>query len=266
MKLLYETAEDKVIAEEIINESSGSKKYYIKGIFSSPGVKNKNGRVYPKSIWEKEVENYQNVLKSGSSNSLLELNHPPRQDVDMMEAVAKMTKLYWKDGYVMGEAVLLDNDKANQLKTLIDNGIKMSVSSRGVGSVKNGLVESFKLITFDIIPNQQQSDVNAQMMGIVEGVLENKEFEINESGLISEVEMCTKDECTLFEKTDIQEATKQKFAELMSSMNEIKNPQYDQVKTIILDSIEGNKINGLSTKDINVKIVFNNKLKSIRFY
>ena len=133
MKLIYEVAEDKVITEQVINESNGTKKYLIKGIFSSPGIKNKNGRIYPKSIWEREVKNYQDVLKSGSSNTLLELNHPARQDVDMMEAVAKMTKLYIDGEYVMGEAVLLDNPKANQLKTLIDNGIKMSVSSRGVG-------------------------------------------------------------------------------------------------------------------------------------
>jgi len=222
MKLIYEVAEDKVVAEQVLEEASGNKKYVIKGIFSSPGIKNKNGRVYPKSIWEKEVKDYQSVLKSGSSNSLLELNHPPRQDVDMMEAVAKMTKLYIDGEYVMGEAVLLDNPKADQLKTLIDNGIKMSVSSRGVGSVKNGLVESFKLITFDVIPNQQQSDLNASMMGIVEGILQDKDYEVNEAGLINEVEMCSKNECTLFNKTDIQEATKEKFGDLLKTLLESK--------------------------------------------
>jgi len=232
MKLLYDTAVNEVIAEEVINEATNSKKYYIKGIFSSPGVKNKNGRIYPKEIWENEVNKYQNVLKSGSSNSLLELNHPPRQDVDMMEAVGKMTKLYWKDGFVMGEAVLLDNEKANQLKTLIDNGIKMSVSSRGVGSVKNGLVEKFNLITFDIIPNQQQSDINASMMGIVEGILEDKEFEINESGIITEVKMCSKNECNLFEAEDVKEATKQKFNDILEAIKSIKSNKSNELSKI----------------------------------
>lgn len=263
MKLIYEVAEDKVITEQVINEANGSKKYLIKGIFSSPGIKNKNGRIYPKSIWEREVTKYQDVLKSGSSNTLLELNHPPRQDVDMMEAVAKMTKLYIDGDYVMGEAVLLDNPKANQLKTLIDNGIKMSVSSRGVGSVKNGLVEDFKLITFDIIPNQQQSDLNASMMGIVEGVLEGKEFEMNESGLITEVEMCTKDECTLYNKEDIVEATKQKFASLLHSLSESSSDAYTYIEHLILDDIESGKIPGINTKDIGIKIVFDKKHKTI---
>lgn len=190
MKLLFETSEtnfDQELLEGV------EKKYKIKGIFSSPGKLNKNGRIYPMNIWEAEVEKYQEILKSGHPNALMELEHPPRSNVDMMEAVAKMEKLWIENGYVMGEAVLLDNPKANQLKTLIDNGIKMSVSSRGLGSIKGGLVESFKLITFDIIANLGQSDYNAEMYGIREGVLQDKEFIMTESGEIREVKI-VKDE------------------------------------------------------------------------
>jgi hypothetical protein len=221
MKLLYETTND-VTFEQEINESNGTKKYKIKGIFSSPGQKNKNGRIYPMALWEKEVESYQEILKTGHVNSLMELEHPARSNVDMMEAVAKIEKLYIKDGYVMGEATLLNNPKANQLKSLIDAGIKMAVSTRGLGKVNNGIVEEFKLITTDIIPNLGQSDYNAQMMGIVEGVLETKEYMITESGSIEEVEMCTDNACHLFETKDIQKATLDKFQELMSSISKKK--------------------------------------------
>ena len=186
MKLLFETSEtnfDQELLEGV------EKKYKIKGIFSSPGKLNKNGRIYPMNIWEAEVAKYQDILKNGHPNALMELEHPPRSNVDMMEAVAKMEKLWIENGYVMGEAVLLDNPKANQLKTLIDNGIKMSVSSRGLGSIKGGLVESFKLITFDIIANLGQSDYNAEMYGIREGVLQDKEFIMTESGEIREVKI-----------------------------------------------------------------------------
>ncbi len=245
MKLIYETAIDSVITEQAINEATGSKKYIIKGIFSSPGVKNKNGRVYPKDIWEKEVTKYQDVLQSGSSNSLLELDHPPRQNVDMMQAVAKMTKLYIDGEYVMGEAVLLDNEKANQLKTLIDNGIKMSVSSRGVGKVQNGLVEDFKLITFDIIPNQAQSDLKAEMMGIVEGILTEKEFEVNETGEINEIAVCSKDEagaesCTMFKPEEMHEATKQKFEEFLKTLSGVqvkKLEELDEKMRVNIDAL-----------------------------
>lgn len=184
MKLMFENSE--ISFEQELTEGL-EKKYRIKGIFSTPEKQNKNGRIYPMSIWEREVSKYQDVLKSGHPNSLLELNHPSRSQVDMMEAVAKMEKLYIENGYVMGEAVLLNNTKANQLKTLIDNGIKMAVSSRGVGSVKGNLVENYNLITFDIIPNLEQSDHSAEMYGIVEGVLQDKNFLITESGEIKEV-------------------------------------------------------------------------------
>lgn len=210
MKLLFETSEtnfDQELLEGV------EKKYKIKGIFSSPGKLNKNGRIYPMNIWEAEVEKYQDVLKNGHPNALMELEHPPRSNVDMMEAVAKMEKLWIENGYVMGEAVLLDNPKANQLKTLIDNGIKMSVSSRGLGSIKGGLVESFKLITFDIIANLGQSDYNAEMYGIREGVLQDKEFIMTESGEIREV------------KIEKVENTAEKIEESVANIEDIESKQ-----------------------------------------
>lgn len=219
MKLMFENSE--ISFEQELSEGL-EKKYRIKGIFSTPEKQNKNGRIYPMSIWEREVGKYQEILKSGHPNSLLELNHPSRSQVDMMEAVAKMEKLYIENGYVMGEAVLLNNPKANQLKTLIDNGIKMAVSSRGVGSVKGNIVENYNLITFDIIPNLEQSDHQAEMYGIVEGVLQNKNFLITESGEIKEVTTQepiqeAKVELTPKEKKIAAEKFMSKFSEILST-------------------------------------------------
>ena len=88
----------------------------------------------------------------------------------------------------MGEATLLDNEQARQLKSLIDNGIKLSVSSRSLGSVKNGIVEDFKLITYDVVDTP--SDYNATMNGLVEsyqlneGILMDKEFDIVDDKIV----------------------------------------------------------------------------------
>lgn len=177
--------------EESLNEAGKSeKKYYIRGVFSTIGEKNRNGRVYPKELWEREVNEYQKNFENGSINTLMEVEHPPRSNVDPMLAVAKIQSLKIEGNKVMGEAVLLDNEKANQLKTLIDNGIKISVSSRGCGSVSNGRVTEFKLITYDIVANP--SDFNATMNGVCEsldgtyslneGVVVDKEFVINARG------------------------------------------------------------------------------------
>lgn len=186
MKIMFEDdSSTQFEVVESLNESGNPvKKYHIKGIFSTIGEKNRNGRVYPYSLWEKEINNYQNYIKSGSINTLMEYEHPARTTVDQMKAVAKIQELKISDDrkYVYGDAVLLDNEQANQIKSLIDNGIKISVSSRGVGSVKNGVVDSFKLITYDIVPNP--SDFNATMNGmceshmLTEGVIEELEFDV----------------------------------------------------------------------------------------
>lgn len=183
---------------EILNEATGQKEktYKLKGIFSTIGEKNRNGRVYPRELWEREVKAYQNEIESGSINTLMEFEHPPRTEVDMMQAVAKINRLYIKGNFVMGEAVILNNEKSKQLKCLIDNGVKISVSSRGVGTVENGVVTDFKLITYDIVPNP--SDFNATMNGICEshengihemyqlneGILQGKTFGIDKAGNI----------------------------------------------------------------------------------
>ena len=176
-KLIYEYQTPDLIVEDLITEAGEKKKKYkIKGIFSTIGEKNRNGRIYPKELWESEVEKYQEVIKSGSINRLCEWQHPERSTVDPMEAVAAVDKLFIKDNFVMGEATLLDNVKANQLKSLIDNGIKLSVSSRGLGNVgSNGVVEKFQLITYDLV--DIPSDYNATMSGFVSESVKNFEFE-----------------------------------------------------------------------------------------
>lgn len=161
-------SEAKCTVEESINEATGApeKKYYIKGIFSTIDQKNRNGRIYPMSEWRRAVDKYQENFKNGSFNTLMEWEHPPRNSVDPMLAVAKINKLYIDGGYVYGEAVLLNNDKANQLKSLIDNGIKISVSSRGTGNIQGGIVSDYELITYDLVSDP--SDYNATMNGVCE--------------------------------------------------------------------------------------------------
>ena len=80
--------------EECLNESGQKeKKYKIKGIFTTIGEKNRNGRVYPRDLWVQEVQNYQNEIKNGTINTLMEYEHPSRTEVDPMQAVAKIEKL-----------------------------------------------------------------------------------------------------------------------------------------------------------------------------
>ena len=178
--------------DTLINESGQkTKDYYLCGVFSTPNQKNRNGRIYSREIWEREVERYQKEINEKSINSLCEYNHPPRSSVDPLKAVGRIVELKLDGNYVMGKIKILNNNspETNQLKALIDENVKIGVSSRGVGSVDaRGIVKDFKLITYDIVPNN--SDYNAVLTGISEGVVlkdgmvMNAEYALNESGEI----------------------------------------------------------------------------------
>lgn len=189
MKLIIETP-SRINGVSELNESQNKKNYYIQGPFATIGERNINGRVYSRQIWENAVNNYQKNITSLTTNSLMEYNHPSREYVDPLEAVARITELYIEGKYVMGKAKLLDNPKANQLKNLIDEGISIGVSSRGCGDLAadNSTVVDYELVTFDIVPNP--SDYNAYTRGLNEsfdnGILKNKSFIKDETGSLVE--------------------------------------------------------------------------------
>lgn len=178
-----------------INESTGKqeKSYFIQGIFSTANRKNRNGRVYPKNLWEREIEAYQKEIRENTINTLGEWEHPPRHSIDPMKAVMRIIELKMDGDYVFGKAKILNNGshETEQLKALIKEGMKIGVSSRGIGNVgSDGVVKSFKLITYDVVSNP--SDYNANLNGIHEsfmfenGIAKNIEYSINESGLIEQ--------------------------------------------------------------------------------
>ena len=163
--------------EEEVNGSSGKKEknYYIQGVFSTPGQKNRNGRIYPLNIWEREVAKYQQCIANNTVETLGEWEHPSRSSVDPLQAVMKMVEVKMDNGLVIGKAKILNNnsEKTNQLKALIDEGMKIGVSSRGVGSVKGDIVENFNLITWDAVASP--SDYNSNLNGICES-MQDKNF------------------------------------------------------------------------------------------
>jgi hypothetical protein len=203
MKLIMETPNllDGYYEDEL-NEASGSteRNYYLEGICSTPETKNRNGRVYSRAIWEREVARYQDEIKTKSVNTLGEWQHPPRSTVDPMKAVIRITELGFRDdGNVWVKAKILNDnsEQTNKLKGLIKEGVKIGISTRGVGKVSSsGVVEQYKLITADLV--DMPSDYNAMLNGvveghqIVEGIVQDKEFYIDEeTGCIGECSLET---------------------------------------------------------------------------
>ena len=236
MKLILEDSFETEYSTEI-NESTGEKTYIIRGVVSTPEKRNKNGRIYPKSIWEKEVQRYINEeIQNNTYNTLCEYEHPPRTNVDPMKAVAKCRKVWWEDNQVMGEFVILNNNshETNQLKALIDQGLPIGVSTRGVGSLgKGNIVEQYKWITTDIVANP--SNHASYLRGLTESgftedmILENKEFSITEDGDI----ICDETGCRLVKKSK-----KADIKSIIESLNEyIKEEQPKSRREEIIEEI-----------------------------
>lgn len=162
------TMETEVVEELNEGTSQKQKNYYIYGTFSTPDKKNRNGRIYSTALWEKNVEEYQRHIKERTNNAFGELEHPTRVDVDPMKAVMRIVSLKMENGVVKGRAKILNDNspETNKIKALIDEGMKIGVSSRGTGRMKGSIVEDFKLSTYDIVKNP--SDYNANLEGITE--------------------------------------------------------------------------------------------------
>ena len=235
--------------EDELNEASGSteRNYYISGTFSTPEAKNRNGRVYSRNIWEREVAKYQKEINERSINTLGEWQHPPRSTVDPLKAVLRIVKLRIDEtGKVVGKAKILNNntEATNSIKGLIKEGIKIGVSSRGVGKVSaTGIVEDFKLITYDAV--DMPSDYNAMLNGVVEGVhfingiAQDKEYRVDENGCVGEIcgldgaELVeseeVKEKCPIQEKID--EAIANAKEEIYSNINNYLEESFKEVST-----------------------------------
>ena len=181
VKLFSEAVED----VEFITESkeNGGKNYKIRGIFMQADVKNRNGRVYPMDILEKEVTKYnKNFIRE--NRAFGELGHPEGPTVNLERVSHMITELHPDGKNFIGEAKIMDTPMGKIVKNLMDEGAKLGVSSRGMGSLdsKNGanyVRDDFYLATAaDIVADP--SAPNA----FVEGIMEGKEWVWNNGSLV----------------------------------------------------------------------------------
>ena len=182
MKLIREEINE---AQYIIEEDNGKKAHKIKGIFMQAKIKNRNGRVYPQEVLEKEVNRYNKEFIE-RKRAFGELGHPDGPTVNLERVSHLITKLEGDGkGNYIGEAKITDTPYGKIVKSLIDEGAQLGVSSRGMGSLENrggtNYVKSdFYLATAaDIVadPSAPQAFVN--------GVMEGKEW-VWDNGIIKE--------------------------------------------------------------------------------
>lgn len=172
MKLITEVFEDlRTITEA---REDGKKNVYIEGVFLQGGIKNRNGRMYPVETLAKEVERYnESYVKSG--RALGELGHPEGPQINLDRVSHLITNLRQEGNNFIGKAKLMDTPFGNIAKGLVSEGVKLGVSSRGMGSLKlnkegiNEVQDDFYLATAaDIVADPSAPD--AFVNGIMEGV------------------------------------------------------------------------------------------------
>jgi len=169
MKLITETTQSEI--QVLTEEKNGQKNYLNKGVFMESDTKNRNGRVYPNEIMEKEIGRYNNEYVK-QNRAMGELGHPEGPTVNL-ERVSHIIKNLSVDGkQIVGEAKIMDTPYGKIVKNLIDEGAKLGVSSRGMGSLKeqdgvNVVQEDFMLAAVDVVADP--SAPNAFVNGIMEG-------------------------------------------------------------------------------------------------
>jgi hypothetical protein len=172
MKLITELTEDVTVVTEA--REDGKKNMYIEGIFLQGGIKNRNGRMYPVETLAKEVERYnESYVKSG--RALGELGHPDGPQINLDRVSHVITNLRQEGQNWIGKAKLTDTPMGNTAKGLIESGVRLGVSSRGMGSLRlnkegiNEVQDDFHLATAaDIVADPSAPD--AFVNGIMEGV------------------------------------------------------------------------------------------------
>ena len=171
MKLIAEYTEQNL---EVLTEQDekGKKKYMIEGIFMQAEQKNRNGRIYPKPVMEKALAKY-NGEQVSKGRAVGELNHPEGPTVNLDKVSHKIESLKWKGNDVVGKATILETPMGQIVQGLLDGGVNLGVSTRGMGSLKNGnnamiVQKDFMLNAVDIV--QDPSAPSAFVNGVMEGV------------------------------------------------------------------------------------------------
>ena len=181
MKLITESIED---VQVLVEESNGKKSLYIEGVFLQGDIKNRNGRVYPFSVLEREVGRY-NVSYVAAGRALGELGHPDGPTVNLDRVSHKIVSLRAEGSNFIGKAQILSTPMGSIAKSLLESGVKLGVSSRGMGSIEerngaNYVRDDFMLATAaDIVADPSAPDA------FVNGIMEGKEW-IWDNGILKE--------------------------------------------------------------------------------
>ena len=216
MKLIREEIES---VEFLVEQKNGKKSMYIEGVFLQGNIKNRNGRMYPMETLRKEVSRYnENHVQAG--RALGELGHPDGPTVNLDRVSHKIVSLKESGSNFVGKAKILNTPMGKIASSLIEEGVKLGVSSRGIGSLKmtregvNVVGDDFMLATAaDIVADPSAPDA------FVEGIMEGKEW-VWDGGILREkyAEKTYKEINTLVTQKQLDEKKLSLFNDFLSNL------------------------------------------------
>jgi len=215
MRLITEVIQDLQYLEE--DKKGGGKNVFIEGIFMQADQSNRNGRMYPMAVMEKEVARYQKLIDE--KRSLGELGHPANPTLNLDKVSHLITSLRFEGKNVIGKAKILETPMGNIARNLIENEIMLGVSSRGLGSLKlnkegvNEVQDDFHLATVDIVADPSAHDA------YVQGIYESAEW-ICENGVWKAIDV-ERAQQTLKKasKANLEETNLKMFEEFISRLS-----------------------------------------------
>jgi hypothetical protein len=170
----------------------------VEGILATAKVKNGNGRYYAKDLWQREIDKYIDVVKQNRATG--ELDHPDSSIINLKNVCHIIRDLWWDGDNVVGKIEILPTVSGNILKALIDNGVMVGVSSRGMGSLKpmsGGMMEvqdDFELLCWDFVSTPSNPGSYMHMVN------EGKEYKASSygkvNGILTDI-LCAKGTCPI---------------------------------------------------------------------
>ena len=213
MKLITEQIENVQILTE---EKDGKKLLYIEGVFLQSELKNRNGRMYPFEVLNREVERY-NEEYVQSKRALGELGHPDGPTINLDRVSHRITSLRAEGNNFIGKAQILDTPMGNIARSLLGEGVQLGVSSRGMGSIQkqedvNIVADDFMLTTAaDIVADPSAPDA------FVNGIMEGKEW-VWENGILKEAKIDKYRRYMDESRRDLEERTLKVFEHFLSNL------------------------------------------------
>ena len=170
----------------------------VEGILATPEIKNGNGRYYSKDIWEREINKYMTLVKERRACG--ELDHPDSQVINLKNVSHNIAEIWWDGENIMGKIELLPTPSGNILKALIGAGIKVGVSSRGMGSLKQvgevlEVQDDFELLCWDFVSTP--SNPGSFMSPLHENKIIQQDPYVKVNSIVTEI-LCANGTCPIF--------------------------------------------------------------------